>query len=326
MTGVNNDRHLSWPNLLEYLEAGAPAVVRIDGTPPLALIIEPVEQRIAVRGPWPESGEVPDLAPYRHLDTGVGTGPSGDWVEFAVSGRLILQEAYPVLLAVADRVQLHGDGMGAAIARVLDSFRELLSALGRLSDNQEVGLYGELLVLDHLIDSVGERTAVGSWRGPTWEEHDFGLDDFDIEVKTTLSEDRSHHISSLTQLEPSPDRSLWLVSVQLTTGGVGGNTLPEQIRRIASRLLSPELPGLFASTLAALGWDAAHGHLYRRRFALRGHVLTFRITPEFPAITEHRLREAGLPVERIAHVSYVLKIVGLPHDRPPTELQGLIVP
>ena len=26
-------RHLSWPNLLEYLNAGAPAMVRISGTP-----------------------------------------------------------------------------------------------------------------------------------------------------------------------------------------------------------------------------------------------------------------------------------------------------
>ena len=35
------------------------------------------------------------------------------------------------------------------------------------------------------------------------EEHDFGLNRFDIEVKTTLSEDRRHRVSSLTQLEPS---------------------------------------------------------------------------------------------------------------------------
>ncbi len=326
MTEPSNDRHLSWPNLLEYLEAGAPAIVLIDGAPPLDLVIEPAEERIAIRGPWPETGEVPDLAAYRHLDTRVGTGISGDWVEFAVSGRPVLREAYPLLLAVADRVQLHGDGMAAAIGRVLASYHELLSSLGRLSEHQELGLYGELLVLDHLIGSVGERMAVRSWRGPTLEEHDFGLGDCDIEVKTTLSEDRSHRISSLTQLEPSPDRELWLVSVQLTSGGVGGTTLPEQVQRTTDRLSNPGVLDLFASRLADLGWNPAHDYLYTRHFAPRAEMLTFRVTPDFPAITERRLRDAGFPIERFSHLSYVLHTAGIPPDPPPTELQGLCSP
>ena len=323
MSAPSDDRHLSWANLSGYLDVGAPAIVPIDGAPPVDLIIEPAEQRIAVRGPWPDTGQVPDLAPYRHLNTRVGTGPSGDWVEFAVSGRSVLQEAYPVLVAVADRVQLHGDRMGAAIERVLSSYHELLSSLGRLTQHRELGLHGELLVLDHLIGSVGEGTAVGSWRGPASEEHDFGFGYLDMEVKTTLSEDRSHRISSLTQMEPSHERDLWLVSVQLTTSGVGGSTLPELIDHITVRLSVPALRGLFADKLADLGWDPAHRHLYDRRFALRGEMLPFRVTPEFPAITARRLHVAGFPIERFSHVSYVLHIAGLPSDSPPPEWQGM---
>ena len=323
MTGTIGDRHLSWSNLLEYLNAGAPAVVRMAGTPNCDLVIEPAEQRIAVRGPWPAAADIPDLTGYRRLETRVGTDVSGEWVEFAATGRDILREAYPVLVAVLDRVQMHGDGMGEAIKQVLSSYRELLSSLGRLSDHQELGLYGELFVLDHLIRSVGEHTAVGSWRGPTREEHDFGLDDYDLEVKTTLSEDRSHRISSFTQLQPSPNRSLWLVSVQLTVGGVGGTTLPEQIDNIMNGLSEPALRRLFAERLASLGWDTSHGHLYKRRFAARGDILTFRVTNEFPAITERRLRSAGFPIERFSHVSYILRIAGLPAHAPPEELAGL---
>ena len=239
MTGTIGDRHLTWPNLLEYLNAGAPAIVRIPGTPNCDLAIDPAELRIALRGPWPAAADIPDLTGYRRLDTRVGTGASGDWVEFAATGRDILREAYPVLVAVADRVQLRGEGMGTAIQHVLNSYRELLSSLGRLSEHQELGLHGELIVLEHLIGSVGEHTAVDSWRGPIREEHDFGLDSYDIEVKTTLSEDRSHRISSLTQLQPSPDRNLWLVSVQLTTSGIGGTTLPQLIERIMNHLSDP---------------------------------------------------------------------------------------
>ena len=323
MTGANNDRHLNLESLKEYLRAGSPAVIPIKGEPPIHLIIEPSDERIAIRGPWPDTGEIPDLARYRHLDTRVGTGAGGDWVEFAVCGRPVMQEAYPVLLAVADRVQLHDDRMGTAIERVLNSYHELLSSLGRLDENKELGLHGELFVLEYLITSVGERTAVGSWRGPTGEEHDFGLSGFDIEVKTTLSEDRSHRISSLTQLAPSPNRDLWLVSIQLTASRLGGTTLPELIAQITNQLSSPQVSRLFGKRLADIGWDPAHSHLYTRRFALRSEVLTFRITPEFPAITAQSLQAAGIPIERITDVSYVLNAVGLPHDGPPKELQGI---
>ena len=320
---ATGDRHLSWPNLLEYLNAGAPAMVRISGTPGVDLVIEPAEQRVAIRGPWPGTGDVPDLASYRHLDTRVGTDVSGDWVEFVVSGRSVLQEAYPVLTAIADRVQLHGDGMGAAIRGVLDSYRRLLSSLGRLSEQQELGLYGELLVLNHLMGSVGEDKAVASWRGPMHEEHDFGLEGFDIEVKTTLSEDRNHRISSLTQLEPSPDRNLWLVSLQLTTHGVGGTTLPRSIQEMMDAMLSLAARLIFVERLTDAGWDPSHSHLYTRQFTLRSEVLTFEVTSEFPAITAHHLQSAGLPIERFSHVSYILSTSGLVPDSPPAELQGI---
>lgn len=326
MTTAPGDRHLSWPNLREYLDAGAPAIVRIAGTPEVDLVIEPDEQRIALRGPWPTTGDVPDLVQYRHLDTRVGTSAAGDWVEFAVAGRGVLLEAYPMLLAVADHVQLRGADMGTAIGHVLASYRELLSSLGRLSDDQELGLFGELLVLDRLIGSIGARRAVDSWRGPTREEHDFGLGDFDIEVKTTLTEDRSHHISSMTQLEPSPARSLWLVSVQLTTRGIDGITLPESIDRTMTRLPEPAIRARFADRLTAVGWDPSHGHLYVRRFIPRGEVLAFRVTEEFPAITAQRLRSTGLPIERFSRVSYILHTAGLPPDTPPDELRGLGTP
>ena len=323
MTGAIGDRHLSWSNLLEYLDTDAPAIVRIAGAPHIDLVIEPDEQCIALRGPWPEGGDIPDLAGYRHLGTRVGTAPSGDWVEFAVRGNDVLREAYPMLVAVADHVQLHGDGMGTAIGRVLSTYRELLSSLGRLSEHQELGLFGELLVLEHLIGSIGEHRAVDSWRGPAREEHDFDLGDFDIEVKTTLSEDRSHRISTLTQLQPSPARGLWLVSVQLTTRGAGGTTLAESIEQTASRLSDPLLKARFADRLTAVGWDPEQAHLYVRRFAQRGTVLAFKVTDEFPAITAHRLGSAGLPIERFSHVSYVLHTAGLLPDAPPMELEGL---
>lgn len=323
MTEADHERHLSWPSLLSYLDAGAPAAVPIGGSTDLCLIIEPVENRVAVRGPWPVASDVPNLDTYRHLGIQVGTDSSSDWVEFSVTGRGVLREAYPVLVAVADYVQLEGNGMGVAIGRAIASHLEVLSVLGRLSENQELGLHGELLILEHLIRVIGEHDAVRSWRGPTREEHDFMLVAGDLEVKTTLTEERSHRISSLTQLEPSSDTELWLVSVQLTTSGSGGTTLSDLVARIMERFADFGNRMLYFERLSSVGWDPNLAHLYTTRFSSRGKILTFKITPEFPSITTSRLHASGFPVERFSDVTYMLNTSGLTPDPPPTELEGI---
>lgn len=315
------DRHLAWPNLLTYLEEGTPVAISIGGSPDIRLIVEPAEDRIAIRGPWPTIDEVPELTTYRHLDVRVGTDPVGDWVELGASGRDVLRGAYSMLTAVADLVQLDGLDMGIAIRQAIASHRELLSALGRLSDHQEVGLFGELVILNQFIDSVGEQTAVNSWKGPDWEEHDFGFETIDLEVKTTLTEDRSHRISSLTQLEPSSNRTLWLVSVQLTTTGVGGSSLPELVSQTSGRLEDLVIKMQYVEKLTRLGWHLDQSHLYTRRFMTRGKTWTFKIDDSFPALTRRTLAAAGLPVERFSNVSYILHTAGLTPDTPPPILE-----
>ena len=315
-------RHLEPASLSEYLAAGAPALVPIDGSPSVVLVIEPGDERLAIRAPY-DGGDLPDLARYRHLDLDVGTDGGEDWVEFSVSGGANLLEAYPVLRSVADRVQLDGYNVGAAVIEVLGIYHQMLSALGRLTDEQEIGLAGELLVLTQLIRNIGSDAALVAWRGPASEEHDFGLAEIDVEVKTTLSEQRAHRISSVTQLEPNPQRELWLASVQLTTGGQSGRTLPQMIDALWTSLSTAASRSRFTATLDALGWTASQSELYTRSFSRRGTILTFMVGPEFPAITQARLAQGGVPIERIRSLSYILSLVGLSGDEPPPALAGI---
>lgn len=324
MNQPDDDRHLNWFNLLSYLEADVPAAVAIAGNPRLQLIIEPSLNRIAIRAPLPSAGQVPDLTAYRHLDTKSGADSDGNWIEFGATGTQILREAYPVLVAVADYMQSEGYDMGAAIGRALEAYHRLLSALGRMSDHQELGLLGELLILEKLITSIGGSRAIAAWRGPEREEHDFGFQSFDVEVKTTLTEDRVHQVGSLTQLEPSLNRDLWLISIQLTAGGIQGVTLPEMIDRIAAQLLASDLSEQFFRYLHSLSWDDGQRNLYIRTFALRGPIYSYRITSEFPALTASKLSRANYPIERLTRVSYGLHIAGIEPDVPPLELMGVV--
>ena len=271
MTASLSDRHLSWHNLAEYLDAGAPAIVSHRPARPMSPWLSSrasTELPCGALGPrpvtfliLPSTGiSIPEQARVQRV---IGwSSPS--------LGSGVLREAYPMLLAVADYVQLHGDGMGTAIGRVLSTYREMLSSLGRLSDDQELGLFGELLVLDHLIGSIGAHKAVDSWQGPTREEHDFGLDDFDIEVKTTLTEDRDS-----PHLQPDPTGA---VARSKPLAGIGAVDDPRRRRhhaarksidRTMNRLPEPALRARFADRLTELGWDPSQGHLYVRRFIPR---------------------------------------------------------
>jgi hypothetical protein len=319
MTTAPSDRHLRPEGLAEYLAAAVPALVPINGEPKCFLVIDPSLQRLAIRVPW-TAGELPDLSRYQHFFAETVIRDGSRWWEFGAAGRELLLEAYPVLCAVADNVQQAGSPFADAVRHVLETYHELLRAIGRLSDNEEVGLFGELLVLRLLIDGLGEAVALQSWRGTIAEEHDFGLPNEDVEVKTTLAETRRHWIGTMTQLEPSVERPLWLLSLQITTAGAGGLSLPDLISTVRTRLTDGSLRAVFEERLRDVRWLDDQAVLYGRRFRLRGDPAAFRVNPLFPGLTAGKLAAAGIPVQRIAALTYLLDLTGLLPDTPPPAL------
>lgn len=286
-------------------------------------MVDPEHERISIRVPW-EGDEFPDLSGYRHLSGGHVSSGGTSWFEFAVTGDEYLLDAYPILCAVADRVQLEHLGVSAAVAQVLDSYHELLGSIGRLSDDQEVGLYGELLVLEHLTSVLGEEPAVQSWRGPAAEEHDFGLATSDVEVKSTTRETRHHWIGTVTQLQPTAGRPLWLVSIQVTSAGIGGRTLPQLVETLRPQITDAGVRTAFEERLSGMRWNDAHAPLYRRAFRLRTTPAAYAVEGQFPAVTMTALNKAGVPTERILQVAYQVDLTGLPSGLGPHELRQLL--
>lgn len=317
-----SDRHLRPEGMAEYLAAGVPALVPIAGDPSVFLVVDPPLQRVAVRVPW-SAGELPDLRAYRHLTAETTVRDGARWAEFAATGDDVLLGAYPVLCAVADRVQQQGMPFALAVRDVLGTYHELLRGLGRLTDQEEVGLFGELFVLDHLIGELQEEDAISAWRGAASEEHDFGFGDDDVEVKTTIAEARRHWVGTVTQLSPTQQRPLWLLSVQLTTAGLGGLTLPELIAGVRHKIVDGGVRHQFEERLADVRWSDSQAALYGRRFRLRTDPAAFLVGASFPAITVSNLSAAGLPVERFAAVSYVIDLSGMDPDVPPPILQSI---
>lgn len=316
-----DDRDALTPETLAaYFDAGHPAEQRLAEEPLCVLGIDPPRGELTLR--TPATGSDIDVSAYRMIRTDIVEEPGDEtvWFRVTVEAKGIEYEAYSLLQAVTDQLQ-QGDDLERALHVALDAFRGLLARAPRLSEDQEIGLFGELVALDRLIDGVGETKALAAWLGPRAEEHDFVLGEADVEVKTTRSERRIHVIHGLGQLTPTPGRPLHLMSVQVTGAGAAGNgeTLPELIERIRRRLRSGRTD--FDDRLTDCGWeDAQADRLYTTRLLVRSELRFYTVDEDFPAITSAGLSRIVTRPELVRSIDYRIDVTDLePEGTAPAE-------
>ena len=135
----------------------------------------------------------------------------------------------------------------------------------RLSYEEEVGLFGELIDLKDLI-GAGHSDALKFWKGPSDGLHDF-VDEgnWELEVKTSLNPNPIVKVHPVTQLEPiaSP---FHLVVVKLKSDKTNGTSLPEMIAEIESKLQTSGDKENFESLLEEAGYFTTDSQKYTRKF------------------------------------------------------------
>ncbi len=306
---TSRSRHLTEEILDEFLKAGPETAVQVPGDPEVRIVFRPGDGGVAVLVAW-DGIEVPDLAVFEHLSARVVTSSGRAWAELAIDDAQVARRAYPILSLIIDRIQLEDRSFASAVVGTVHDFRELLENASGLADDREVGMVGELIVLDHLAAALGMTRALDAWHGPDRAEHDFDLGDADLEVKTTLSEKRVHWIGSLGQLEPTPGRRLWLLSVQLTDGLKTTPTLTQRIERLRARCANTDSK-TFEDRIYRAGWRDIYGATVRRRLRLRSLPLLLPVNTDFPALTTSRFAAVGLPLDRLRELSYSIEVTGL---------------
>jgi hypothetical protein len=302
------DRHVHLSVIEDYFAKKLDGVVGIDGKPPARLVITPSDERLSIR--LPATYTAPDVSSFTNLSVDLVEDQGFAWLELSVQIEDNLNEVYALLCSVVDRVQLLGVGFDTAVADALDSLSEILATRTSLSDDQQLGLAGELLTVLALADQGGPNEALESWRGPMAEEHDFGLASGDVEVKVTLNERRKHWVSSLTQLVPTGHRPLYLLSIQLTSSGGGaGWSLPALVEMVRG------IPAMHREALdlvvASAGYRDGDADLYRSRWTLRTPPEFFLVDDQFPKITQGIIEAAVPSSQRVIDVRYRVDLTGL---------------
>ncbi|WP_431880549.1 PD-(D/E)XK motif protein [Micromonospora chalcea] len=296
-------QHLSIAGFREYLAAGVPMALPMGKEPPLTLTIDPGRPSITLQGPLADREAVPRFR-LEHLSVRPAPRDPG-FLQVVITDPSLFVDAYPILCAVADRARLDGKGFGGAVTETLRLLTRLMGRGRSISRERELGLCGELLTLIGASKRLGPQVAVSAWRGPHGEEHDFAIEDFDVEVKTTASESRTHWIGSLTQLQATLSAPLWLVSHQLTEAGPGQGWRLSELVAAARDSAAGSAAGVeLDAKLAAAGWAEPFDELCTTRWRRRTPSRAFLVAEDFPRLTAQQLAYTGFDYSHVTDVRY----------------------
>ena len=161
--------------------------------------------------------------------------------------------------------------------------RKGVTALG---PEREVGLIGELAVLNGLLDEgLSCSSLIDAWKGPLDGEQDFELGTGAIEVKATVSQTGfPARVGSLQQLDDHIRQPLFLAGVKLRLNSEGFS-LPSLVAQTRERLSEAAIAAAkFERLLLSAGHYDGHASQYRRRFEL-GELRVSEVTCNFPRLT-----------------------------------------
>jgi hypothetical protein len=189
--------------------------------------------------------------------------PTGAWTEAAAilecrDDRLMKSFAAMVSAVVA-RLATDKAPTWQAIVTLYAEWERLFGRRELLGSDSELGLWGELWVV-----STSTRDLSDGWLGPDGESIDVVVDATGFEVKTGRRPDT--HIISQSQIDaPLGAAPVFLVSIHVVPDPLRGCTLPELVRRAASKTANL---AAFEEKLAGVGYSRDDDEVYVRRFAV----------------------------------------------------------
>lgn len=240
---------------------------------------------------------------------------SGEWMCFVdIACRLPhLHRLFSIVAGEMVEAVPDSANASAACRKILDRWRELLkrSPSSSLSDEELIGLLGELLVLRDLLEH--SPNSVNVWCGPIdGARHDFRGHGISLEVKSTRSRHgRRCEIHGHDQLEAPPNGDLYLAFFRFEPDNTGVS-LPgilSELRELTSDRSELE------HRIARAGIPAGKECEYEEQcfMPLERHI--YKVDKDFPRIVSSTFAE-GTPPAGVTDIRYKIDL----SIEPPTQL------
>ncbi|MHB8794816.1 MAG: PD-(D/E)XK motif protein [Candidatus Nanopelagicales bacterium] len=203
------------------------------------------------------------------------------------------------IVGAAASASSEGSAVSMAIQRTWLWHRMLRGApSGKLSEEEQKGLIGELLMLEHLFAAVPPSRAVMSWRGPAGAPKDFEVGEVLIECKARRGAATPYvTISSEDQLDSLGAVDLFLFVADLTSASEDqGFSVSEMAVRLGQLVsdVDQAAADLFNGALISAGLLPEHDYS-ADRWTVQGER-SYRVDSAFPRIAASTL---PLGIERV---------------------------
>nr|WP_240979604.1 PD-(D/E)XK motif protein [Streptomyces sp. HNM0574] len=214
-----------------------------------------------------------------------------------------------------------------ALYRVLDRWQSLFRTRGSsLTVDQLAGLFGELTVLNRLLES--DPSAHRLWGGPTGHRHDFTTGRDAVEVKASTGNDALRiRVHGLRQLEAPDGGALQLCCFRLERASepVPSASVVDLVER-AMQLCDDE--SALLGLLAQAGYRSVDAGRYRSVRFLVADERWYDVRPDFPRLTATDLSAADVPIT-VENVHYTVDLTvepprPLPSSRVERHLASLL--
>lgn len=297
---------LSQENLRAYSNGGGRYLWPICSDLELQLEINIPGNELTLLGNWDES--LLDAADMANCTFVFNSSEGDDQKTFRLSLKNVTDwYLFYQFIELIVRNMSKGAVLANGYSAAVDEWRSLLTTRTRISTEREIGLFGELLFVEALLKTFGDSFDIACWTGPMSEEHDFKFANRDLEVKTTTSESRSHRITSLTQLEPSPNKMLLLLSLQITIDGSNASTLPQLVDRVRA-LLQAKDHEKFADLLSKSHFQEDARDLLTTKWGLRSSPNTYLVNEAFPSLTDGNISMSPSLRSLVSDISYRVNV------------------
>lgn len=176
----------------------------------------------------------------------------------------------------------------------LAKWQSLFEKVGKqgLSDEAQRGLYGEIYFLRLFLNNTLDKNyCLKSWLGPEKSIQDFQYSNWAVEVKTTHGNNHQKiHITSERQLDDSVIEKIFLYHLSLDIRVGYGESLNLLIEEVMELLITNTIAyNLFKLKLLESGYYDVHKALYEERGYTIRQENFYRVTGNFPRITENQI-------------------------------------